>query len=211
MAHFKRTFGNRAFALLLTGVGIVSLSNPSLAHTSSLGYVPGDTAGSVTFWAGSYEHGGSVFNEGTFTLQGITNPAFLAIVNANVAPTNTKPAGLVDGLNNFFWQENGSGGYNFPVSVDPIIFGLGISHWQGITFAGLSPGDYSFTCGNTCGSTQQWATLTNAAVTITLTGRDIGSGVPEPTTWATMLLGMGLIGFTMRRRRKQNTTLRYAF
>jgi len=171
------------------------------AHTSSLGYVPGSTAGSVTFWAGSYEHGGSVFNEGTFTLQGITNPLFTSVVAANVAPTDTKPTGLVDGVNNFFWAEDGSGGYTFPVSNDPNIFGLGISHWQGITFTGLTPGLYSFTCGNTCGSTQQWESLSQGAVQVTLTGSDIG-GVPEPTTWAMMILGMGAAGTAMRRRKK---------
>lgn len=173
------------------------------AHTSSLGYVPGSTAGSVVFWAGSYEHGGSVFNEGTFTLQGITNPAFLAVVNANVAPTGAKPAGLVDGTNNFFWAVDGTSptGYTFPVATDPIIFGLGISHWQGISFSGLAPGVYSFTCGSTCGTTQQWDTLDSRAVQITLTSRDIGGGVPEPSTWLLMIAGFGMLGGAMRRRK----------
>lgn len=198
---------------LLASALAVVLPATAFAHTSSLGYVPGSTAGSVVFWTGSYEHGGTVFNEGTFTLQGITNPAFLAVVNANVAPTSIRPGGLIDGTNNFFWaQDNTSStGYTFPVSVDPVIFGLGISHWQGISFTGLAPGDYSFTCGTTCGSTQQWETLDNRAVTVTLTSRDIGGAVPEPATWMMMILGMGAVGFAMRRQKQQQARVNFAF
>ncbi|OBX19234.1 hypothetical protein A9995_08930 [Erythrobacter sp. QSSC1-22B] len=35
--------------------------------------------------------------------------------------------------------------------------------------------------------------------------------VPEPGTWAMMLLGFGAIGFAMRRRREDKVRLRYAF
>lgn len=36
------------------------------------------------------------------------------------------------------------------------------------------------------------------------------NGVPEPSTWAMMLLGFGGVGFAMRRRRKPQQTLRHA-
>lgn len=35
--------------------------------------------------------------------------------------------------------------------------------------------------------------------------------VPEPATWAMMLIGFGAIGFAMRRRREDRTRVRYAF
>jgi hypothetical protein len=35
------------------------------------------------------------------------------------------------------------------------------------------------------------------------------SAVPEPATWAMMILGFGLVGGVMRRRQRQ--TVRYAF
>ena len=181
------------------------------AHTTSLGYVPGTSAGNVTFWTGSYEHGGTVNNEGVFTLQGITNPLYLSVVGANVAPTNTRPAGLVNGTNNFFWAQSG-GGYSFPNSTDPNLFG-GVVHWQGINFTGLAAGVYSFTCGTTCGSTQQWASLStaggqNGAVQITLTAGDVSGGgvgaVPEPATWAMMIVGFGLVGVSMRSAKRRS-------
>jgi hypothetical protein len=73
----------------------------------------------------------------------------------------------------------------------------------------------------TCGSSTQFA-LTNVPIlfgpgnfnTITVNGVSRGNGsyggqgtlvpraVPEPATWAMMLLGFGAIGFSMRRRRR---------
>jgi hypothetical protein len=35
--------------------------------------------------------------------------------------------------------------------------------------------------------------------------------VPEPSTWAMMLIGFGAVGFGMRRRRKEQTRVRFAF
>jgi hypothetical protein len=37
------------------------------------------------------------------------------------------------------------------------------------------------------------------------------AAVPEPATWAMMLLGFGAIGFGMRRRRKETARVRFAF
>lgn len=42
-------------------------------------------------------------------------------------------------------------------------------------------------------------------VTITNT-----AAVPEPATWALMLVGFGMVGFAMRKRAQVNTTVRYA-
>jgi hypothetical protein len=36
------------------------------------------------------------------------------------------------------------------------------------------------------------------------------AAVPEPATWAMMILGMGAVGFAMRRRRAVKTTVSYA-
>lgn len=38
----------------------------------------------------------------------------------------------------------------------------------------------------------------------------VAGAVPEPATWAMMILGMGAVGFAMRRRKNVNTTVRFA-
>lgn len=43
----------------------------------------------------------------------------------------------------------------------------------------------------------------------TLTISPIAAAVPEPTTWAMMLIGFGGLGFAMRRRSKVRTTVAY--
>lgn len=178
-----------------------SAAGVAYAHTTSLGFVPGTNAGEVTFWTGSYNHGGTPVNEGIGTLAGVT-VAFGPVSNPfNLGPVNVKPAGLVDGTNNFFWDS----AFNFPVSTDPNLFG-GVVWWQGVTFAGLVPGTYSFTCGSQCGVTAQWDSLSTAggqggAVQVTLQAGDIGGGeVPEPAGLA--VLGLALAGLAAARAHK---------
>ena len=43
-----------------------------------------------------------------------------------------------------------------------------------------------------------------------LTYEPIGSAVPEPASWAMMMMGVGMVGFAMRRRRQVNTRVTYA-
>ncbi len=38
----------------------------------------------------------------------------------------------------------------------------------------------------------------------------VAAAVPEPATWGMMILGLGAIGATMRRRRKENVSVAYA-
>lgn len=124
--------------ILIAGTAL-ALAMTAAAHTSSLGYVPGSAAGSVTIWTGSYDHGGFPGVEGTGTLTGV-DVVYSSSQNFSLGVTATKPTGLVDGTNNFFWAEDGRGAYTFPNSVDPIIFGLGIKYWQGVTYTGLTAG-----------------------------------------------------------------------
>ena len=187
---------------VVAATAIIGMATAANAHTTSLGYVPGATAGSVIIWAGHYNHSGFPPPlEGIGTLTGVSlvygqSSAF------SIGPVNTKPTGLIDGTNNFFWS---AFPYIFPQNVDPMLFG-GVVHWQGVQFTGLAAGTYDYTCGTTCGFTQEWASLntvggTDATVRFTLTGGDINPGVPEPATWALMVIGFGMVGAGSRRRR----------
>lgn len=62
---------------------------------------------------------------------------------------------------------------------------------QTIASLGLTAGSYVFQ---------------SAADTVTVNIGPVAAAVPEPATWALMILGMGAIGFTMRRRSKIVTT-----
>jgi hypothetical protein len=180
-------------------LGAMLASTAANAHTTSLGYVPSADAGAVTFWAGSYDHGGFPSNEGIVTLIGLNGISYNSSLSFNIGPVSSRPAGLVDGVNNFFWDLSN----NFPTNVDPDYLG-GVSYWQGVTFTGLVAGDYQFGCGSVCGETAQWESLNSEGfVTLTLREGDVGGVVPEPATWAMMLLGFAMMGAAMRYTRRE--------
>ena len=186
--------------LVSTALATALVASVAQAHTTSLGYTPGPLPGSITVWSGHYSHGGFPPLEGTAYLDGV-NLVYSATQNYSIGPVSVKPVGLVDGVTNFFWSPFP---YNFPVNTDPHLFG-GVVHWQGVNFFGLTPGTYDFSCRNTCGVTQEWASLSQVGgqggtVRFTLSGQVL-NGVPEPTTWALMIGGFGLAGLALRRRR----------
>lgn len=70
-----------------------------------------------------------------------------------------------------------------------------------VNTAGATRAQISFVGGNGYAPTDDWQT----AVRTTFVPQP--SGVPEPTTWAMMLLGFGAVGYSIRRKRKLDLAL----
>ncbi|KQU53080.1 hypothetical protein ASG67_09565 [Sphingomonas sp. Leaf339] len=80
---------------------------------------------------------------------------------------------------------------------------LGFTQFNAPTLFSGSPGNPTFLTGS---FTLINPFFGNGQLTIS----PITAAVPEPTTWAMMVLGMGVVGFAMRRRRAVTTRVTYA-
>ena len=161
------------FKKLAAAVMVASLmSSTALAHTNSIGYV-GDGNGGINFWYGSW-HDNTQFNEAEIK---ITKPDGSTSIDAFNLLSQDSPAGLISGVNYF-----GSDGTQLiPYDINT---GGGESYtWQGLNYANLPTGVYTFTYiplgdpeSNLPGSpTQEWVPMDQIirSLTITLTQNDI--------------------------------------
>lgn len=180
------------------------LSSGAFAHTISVGYVPTSSTGTVDFFAGTY-HAGVTNDEGTGRLVGVSNGYDSGIIPFSIGVTGTKPAGLVDGTNNFYFATVPPGGscqfgatYGSPTNTcaeGPVLF------WEGLQFTGLAAGEYSFSIANDTRTTAVFQDPGAAAIRVTLRPADVTATVPEPATLA--LFGLGMLGFLGLRRKSR--------
>ena len=181
-----------------TGILLNSTAN---AHMISIGFENAGP-GSVAFWGGNYSHGspGNVATEGSMTLEGINGTIFAATTVAFNMNTLVQPTGLIDGTTNFYVTGGVSQAGN-PLSSSDADFltqcgACGpVTAWQGVTFAGLSAGDYQFSYVPIANPTADWTPWNDSlSNTLTISGTVINPNtVPEPITLALFGLGLGLL------------------
>lgn len=201
----KSKVGLAVLALVLGWTGLAG------AHATSIGYT-NSGPGSVTVWLGTYQHGGHHL-EGSMNLVGVMGNPFPSTTVPFTILTCTgvacKPAGLVDGVNNFYTPDATIGG-SAPLSGSEAGFLAGCpacgptNHWQGAVFTGLGPGSYQFTWTPIANPSAEWSLFnTNMNGIFDLTGVIQPPGtpaIPEPST--ILLFGSGLIGLGAWRMRK---------
>lgn len=174
----------------------VSISAGVQAHTTSVGSFNAGSPGSVTLVMGTYSHGSPIF-QGAISLiagPGITTP----IMQSFTAVLNVKPAGLIDGVNNFYIDESSPSSDAFTSAVNTT--GLPVTDWQAATFTGLTAGTYTYQLsGMTAVNWQNWNTSAfNWTGTLEITGESV-NGVPDSGS-TLALFGLGVLGLVGARR-----------
>ena len=169
-------------ALAAASALLFGVPTAALAHTNSIGYV-GDGAGSVTFWYGSW-HAGTTFTEGSMTLQGVNGNSFAPTTVNWTLLQNTQPTGLIPGTN--YFQSDGTN--LIPYGDPAALYGMPSYTWQGVTFTGLSAGDYQFTYNPIAQPTMDWdpssQVIRTGTVTLSaglLSGDADGDGINDST------------------------------
>ena len=180
-------------------------ANSAYAHAISVGFTNAGP-GSVTVWLGTYLHGTPTL-QGSMKLEGtgatIFAPNTLAFSLLTASGVSNKPAGLVDGVNNFYAPATTGALVGSEVLFNTIACPAcgPVEHWQGATFTGLLAGTYQFTYVPIANPTVEWTPFNpNLNGTFELTS-NVVSGVPEPTT-AGMLMIAGVASLFARQYRK---------
>jgi len=184
-----------ATALIFGAAGVAS------AHTISIGVYNAGTPGSVTLAMGTCEHGAPL-SQGFMAL--IAGPVTTAPV-AFSSVTTIKPVLLVDGVNNFYADSNPSTWGTLPAdSFHSATNTVGIGavvNWQELTFTGLVAGTYTYQLtGMTSANWTNINSFTNNWTGTLVIEDSVVNPTPEPGTLA--LLGLGLFGLGLSRRRK---------
>ncbi len=145
-------------------------------------------------FSGTGFFGGTLNGSGTLTTNDIS---FVNPVNGYTAQTITGITGTFNGSQITGLAPGTFGANNFFYLTGPFFVdgsGLGFRTASGVSGNLFVTNDTSYRV-NTMG-----AGLLTGLVTARVTPV-VAAAVPEPTTWAMMLLGFGAIGFAMRRRR----------
>jgi PEP-CTERM motif-containing protein len=133
-----------------------------------------------------------------------------AIWFINIYTGNQEAYGMSDtlGLNNFHTQFTYGGGYNIPAQPDQWFASFFNSGFPGVAnFGSGQSGTISFTVNGDIGNNLNYGYYIQNAYTATEHFTAVGTtnvgAVPEPSTWAMMILGFAGVGFAAYRRRNK--------
>ena len=186
----------KATATLSFAVAAISTSTPALAKNgATLAIISCSSLSSGCLFSGNINTNSSSSDPWSYTnVQGLYNASYDPDITLNPL-ANFDKAGSLGGIT---LTENGSGtGGTFTLAP-----GVDLDYYA------VKAGDYFMLYAFTGGTTGTWTTSgitvgkgqTPALSHIIFFGD--GSAVPEPSTWAMMLLGFGAIGIGVRRRPK---------
>jgi hypothetical protein len=205
----------RKLALGLIGIASIALC-PAAANATTI-ITPNTTVHPTAGQTATFYVSGNIFSgpiAATFGDVGIPAGSFTDVYNFTIPQTGTGSGSVTTTV-----DVGGFGGATDLDILSVMVNGLAATPvYRDLTGAVCTtPGS------GTCGATETFA-INNVpitanvlnSITITGTSRGLGSyggnatfipGVPEPATWAMMLLGFGAVGFTLRRTRKTGQTL----
>ncbi|MGR6331175.1 PEPxxWA-CTERM sorting domain-containing protein [Sphingomonas sp. XXL09] len=203
----------KTMLLALTALTTVAVAAPASAATTI--YTSATAFNAATINAVARTIPASANPGSSYTLGGVTFSTTGSLLLFNDGAYGSGIAYLADDRQNM-----GGPNYNIAATTNALALTLG-SYFGGNTFSYVVNGvTQSITLGNNratsfLGFTSDtpinvsFSVPTNAELDVT-GFTTATAAVPEPATWALMILGMGAVGFAMRRRSKVSTTLRFA-